>query len=809
MRVLSRLTPTVLLVVCALFLSGCKSAEERAEEHYQSAISLIAEGDVDRAMVELRNVFDLNGNHKDARRAMAKLQLERGNRRAAYRQHLRLAEKYPDDLESRIILAEMAFLSGNWDEVERHGARAEELAPDDPRVKVIALMRDYRAAINDDDAVARRDLGHQADMMLAKQPENVVLRNILMDNAIREQDFTRALAEIDWMIAHDPTNSRYYNERLRVLATLGDMSALEDQLREMIEVFPDDPTHKATLIRFYISRDNLDAAEAVLRDRSIESAPEDPDPTVDLIRFLAEFRDTDAVRAEIKKAISERPDPVPFQIIEARLDFSLGNRSEAIAALQDVLAGTEPSEQSRDIRITLAKMLLTTGNEVGARSKVEEVLAEEPTHPEALKMQATWQIEADDTDAAIGGLRMALDQSPQDAEAMTLIAGAYARAGQPELAKDFLAQAVEASGNAPTETIRYAQLLMGEERYLPSEDILLAALRIAPSNTDLLITLGQLYLKMEDFGRVQGVVDSLRRIGEDSATQAANGLEAERLNLQHSVDEAMSFLEGLANSADATLATRIALVRAKLSTGDKVGALALAQELKQEDPDSETLDDVLAVANIANGNLEAAEALYRDLLAANPARSRIWRSLSRLQLRQGDREAAKAVIDEGLSHMPENADLLWAKASFLEQDQNIDAAIAIYQSLYEKNSNSVVVANNLASLLTTYRDDEASLDRAWTIARRLRNASAPALKDTYGWLLHRRDSSEEALPYLETAAQELPKDAIVQYHLGQVYIALNRPKDALAQFRKAMEIAGPADTRPQVEKARALVQSLQ
>src|SRR6056297_1487508 len=620
MRILSQLTPAVLLVVSALFLSACKSAEERAEEYYQSAISLIAEGDVDRAMVELRNVFELNTGHIGARRTMAELQLEKGNRRGAYRQYLSLAEKDPDDLESRINLAEMAFLFGSWEELDRHGARAEELAPNDPRVEAIALVREYRAAIRDDDAASRRNLGSQADVMLSEQPENVLLRNVLMDNAIREQDFTRALAEIDWMIADDPKNSRYYKERLRVLAMLGDISAIEKQLREMMEIFPDDPAHKATLLRFYISRNNLDAAEAVLRDLSNAAAPEDTGSTVDLIRFLAEFRDTEAVRAEIEKAISERSDPVPFKIIEASFEFSLGNRTEAIAALQDVLAKSDPSEQSRDIKITLAKMLLATGNEVGARTHVEEVLAEESTNPEALKMQANWQIEADATDAAIGGLRTALDQNPQDAEAMTLIARAYARTGQPELARDFLAQAVQASGNAPAETLLYAQLLIGEERYLPAEDILLAALRLNPSNTDILITLGQLYLQMEDFGRVRGVVDTLRRLGGERAIEAANGIEAERLNQQYGVDEAMAFLEDLADDAEATLATKIALVRARLGTGDSIGALALAQELKQENPENETLDAVLAIAHAVNGNLEAAVSLHRDLLAADPGR---------------------------------------------------------------------------------------------------------------------------------------------------------------------------------------------
>jgi len=799
----------VLLVISALFLTACKSAEERAEEYFQNAVSLIAEGDVDRAMVELGNVFDLNSGHRDARRTMAELQLEKGDRRGAYRQYLNLAEKYPDDLESRIMLAEIAFIFQSWDELDRHGAHAEELASDDPRVQAIALVREYRTAISDDDAAARGNLGGQADVMLAKQPENILLRSIVMDNAIRKRDLTRALAEIDWMIAHDPANRQNYKERLRVLAMQGDMSSIETQLREMMEIFPDDPAHKATLLRFYISRKNLDAAEAVLRDLSIASAPEDPGPTVDLIRFLAEFRDTEAVRAEIENAIAERSDPVPFQIIEASLDFSLGNRTEAIATLRDALTSSETSEQSRDIKITLAKMLLATGNEVGARTHVEEVLAEEPNNPEALKMQASWQIEADNTDAAIGGLRIALDQTPQDAEAMTLIARAYARTGQPELAKDFLAQAVAASGNAPAETLRYAKLLIGENRYRPAEDILLAALRLAPANTDILSTLGQLYLQTEEFDRVRGVADTLRRLSGDSAIQAANQIEAERLNRQYGIDEAMSFLEDLADNADATIATKIALVRARLGTGDKAGALTLAQELKQETPSSEALDVVLALVHVANDNLDAAEALYRDLLTKNSTRTRTWIELSRLQMRQGDREAAKAVIDEGLSHMPENADLLWAKASFLEQDGNIDGAIAIYQTLYEQNSNSVVVANNLASLLATYRDDAASLDMAWTIARRMRDASAPEMKDTYGWVLHRRGSSVEALPYLETAAQALAQNAIVQFHLGQVYIALSRPQDALVQFRKAVEIAGPTDTRPQIEGARALVQSLQ
>ncbi len=809
MRFLCRLTPTVLLVGAILTLSACDSVEERAERHYQDALSLIAEGDVDRAIVELRNVFSLDSSHREARLTMAELQMQRGNRPAAYRQYLRFAEQYPDDLDIRIILAEMAFLGGNWDEVERHGARAEELDPENMRVEVITLVRAYREATEEGIAAELRNMGRRAENMLAEQPNNALLHNIMFDHAIREQDFERALAEIDWVIANDPQNSRNYQERLRVLAQLGDMDAFEAQLRDMVEIFADDPTHTSTLIRFYLSRQDLDAAEDFLRERVSAADPEDTHPTLDLIRFLVELRGADAARAEAEKAIANHPNPATFQVLMAALDFSEGRQEEAIAALEALLEDAEPSEETQTTRISLARMLLATGNEVGARARVEEALAEDSTQPAALKMQAAWQIEADDTDAALSGLRMALDQNAEDAEAMTLMASAFARTGQGKLVREYLARAVEASGNAPAETLRFAQVLIDEESYLPAEDILLSALRLAPSNIDILIPLGSIYLRMENFGRAQGVADALRRIGGKTAAQAANRIEAERLNRQRGVDEALTFLEGLANSEGASLATRVALVQARVSTGDTESAVALAQKLKQEHPDNESLNIVLALAHSLNGDLDMAISLYQELLDTDPVRPSIWLALSQAQQRQGDRETAKSLIDEALTHAPEAANLLWAKASFLEQDSDIDAAIEIYEQLYEQDSNSLVVANNLASLLAAYRDDVESLDRAWSIARRLSNAKAPQLQDTYGWILHRRGNSADARSYLEEAAEGLPNDPLVQYHLGQVYKALGRTDEALEQLRKAISLAGPADTRPQIETARALLQSLQ
>lgn len=804
-----RLILPVLAVVVAFGLSACKTAEERAEEHYQSALTLAAEEDYDRAMVALRNVFELDGNHREARRMMADILLnERGNRQQAYRQYLRLAEQYPDDLEARIALAQIAFSATNWEELDRHGARAAELAPDDPRVVPLSTARTYRAAVLANDMPARRAAADTARRLLDDQPDNMVLRSVVIDALLRGGDLQGAMTEINQMLDRDPGNILYHQQRLNILAELGDLDGLEQQLRTMIAQFPDDTVHKATLLRFYLSREKLDAAEAFLRELVADAPEDDPTAKGDLIRFLAEYRSIAAAKEEISATIGTVADPLPFLIIDAGLDFASGAGSAAVATLETALDAHGASPQAQTARVTLARMLATMGNEVGARARVEDVLAEDPSNAEALKLRAGWLIADDQADEAISALRTALDRSPEDAAAMSLMADAYIRSGRPQLARDFRALAVDASGNAPAESIRYARLLMGDASYLPAEDILISSLRLNADNPDLLLTLGQLYLEMEDYARAQQVVATLRRIGTETTAAAANRVEAELINRQSGRDDALAFLEGLATRSDAALADRIALVRARIRSDDAAGALDMAQAIAADAPDNDELQFLVGTTQALAGELDASADTFSALLEAEPRRPTVWLALSQLAQRQGDRDRARDLVDTALGHLPDDARLLWAKASFLEQDGDIDGAIAIYEDLYAQNSGAMVVANNLASLLSTYRDDAESLERAWTVARRFSDTTFPEVQDTYGWILHRRGDSAAALPYLEAAAQALPGEPLAQYHLGQVYAALDRPGDALAQFQRTVSLAGPGDTRPQIVTARREIQTL-
>ena len=61
------LLSTTLILGLGLSLAGCKTSAEKADEYYQSGLQLLEQGDTDRAIVQFRNVFDIEGTHYEAR----------------------------------------------------------------------------------------------------------------------------------------------------------------------------------------------------------------------------------------------------------------------------------------------------------------------------------------------------------------------------------------------------------------------------------------------------------------------------------------------------------------------------------------------------------------------------------------------------------------------------------------------------------------------------------------------------------------------------------------------------------------------
>lgn len=814
MTILRRIRSPLGALALILALAACQDAEERAQAHFDRAVALLAEGDFDRARVEFRNVFQLDGNNREARLIYASTLRERGAMDEAYGQFLRVVEQFPEDVEGRIALAQMALRLGNLEEAERHGRRALALVPDDPRIPVIEINLNYANALLEGNDLERREIARQIPEMTPATPEGtVLLQRLLIVEAGQDGDIEAMLVAIDAALAIDDGDRSLLDMRLAALADLNRVEEIEAHLRDMIARFPQDQELVATLLRFYLSLGDTAQALDFLRQGATEATDvaRRDDYLVALVQLRLDTDGADAALEEIDRIRAEISEPpLLIALSRAGIRFDTGQQTDAMADLEALLEGDPSATEAAQIRVVLARMLERSDNLVGAQAQVEQALEADPSNVDGLKMQAAWLIDEDQTDRAISLLRTAVDIRPGDVQALTLMAQAHARNGDRDLGREFLLLAVEASNAAPGPTLRYVQELVGQEQFLAAEERLIATLRLSPNEPEVLGALGDLYIRMEDWPRAEQVETTLRNSGVAEFVRRADAMQATRLASQNRLGEAVGLIETLAAEAGmADVQAQLAVIRARLIAGDSDGALRFARRLVLDAPENVQYRFSLAAVHSMRGEFEAAEAGFRAVLAQEPHRQQAWLSLMRVLNAQGRPEAVQAALEDGLEALPDALDLLWAQASLYERTGDYDSAIEIYEAMYERASDAPVVANNLASLLATYRDDDASLERAWNVARRLRGLEVAPFQDTYGWIAYRRGDFDAALAHLEPAAEGLSDDPLVQYHLGMTYLALERSADALAQLQLAVDLAGPDDPRQQFETARTTIAQLQ
>ena len=791
-----------------LVLAACESSEERAEKHFQAALELIEEGDADRAIIELRNVFQLDGTHREARRTFARLQRERGNEDAAFGQYLRLVEQYPDDFEGLQALSEIAVRRMDWDSVRRFAPRALERSPDDLQLRSMSVLVKYLDARQSEDDAAANEAVAEARKLAEALPDDIATRQVLLDQLLREERYSEALEAINILLEQRPDNLVYHETKLRILGSLQDITAMGTHLETMIEQFPDNERIRGFLISYYVNQGQLESAEAFLRKLADEAEPTDQKAAeTTLVQFVNQTRGADAAIAELDRMIESREDTLFHRTLRAALTFEQGNRDAAITALRDAIEGQEQSIQLSDSKATLAQMLLGTGDSVGARALVEEVLEADQSHVAALQMRAAWMIEDDRASEATQVLRSALNQDPRNPRTLTLAAQAHLREGNRELAGERLSLAVEASNSGADESIQYARFLVDSERLDGAEQILLASLRQNETHLGLLEALGKLYLLQSDWIGADGVVRELRRLDTAQSRAIANGLQNELLLRQGRTEESTALLQKLAEEGQVGTGASALVVQNMLRDGDVEGAETYLEERLAKTPQDRTLRLIRAGLHSAKGELDAAETIFRTLIDEAPRDVQPYMALYSMLRRSGRPEEATALLDQGIEATDGNVDMRFAKASELEKGGDHDGAIAIYEDLYAQNTGSTVLANNLASMITTYRDDEESLQRAAVVAQRLRGSDVPAFQDTYGWIEYRRGNIDSAIEYLEPAAAGLPNDPMVQMHLGLAYVAAERFDDARTSLTRALEIAG-TPRPPRLEQAQAALDAL-
>jgi len=120
-----------------------------------------------------------------------------------------------------------------------------------------------------------------------------------------------------------------------------------------------------------------------------------------------------------------------------------------------------------------------------------------------------------------------------------------------------------------------------------------------------------------------------------------------------------------------------------------------------------------------------------------------------------------------------------------EGDSDQDAKGTIRQLLQIEPANADAL--NYLGYLLAERGEQ--LDEAIRLVRRALDADPgnPSYLDSLGWAHFRRGEVDEAEKYLAPAAAKLPRNSVVQDHLGDVQARRGRWQEAIAAWTRALE----------------------
>lgn len=219
-------------------------------------------------------------------------------------------------------------------------------------------------------------------------------------------------------------------------------------------------------------------------------------------------------------------------------------------------------------------------------------------------------------------------------------------------------------------------------------------------------------------------------------------------------------------------------------------------------------------------HLQQAEDFFKRITNIDPNNKFGWLSLALLYNQEQQFNNAIMALQDGLSHLPSDKDLLGIYGSTLNQVKRYDEAMKVLEKAYHSNPDDLNIIVSLgvayeelkmypesdslheaairtypneALLLNNYSyslgDRGIHLDRALEMAKKAITIDPEngAYLDTIGWIYFKSGDFERAREYIEKAVSMREDSAVVIEHLGDIYFKLGNLEKASEYWNRALQ----------------------
>lgn len=726
--------------------SGCErtSPESKSAMHRERALTYFNEGKFRESSIELRNLLEANPTDADAHYRLALAHLKLGTMpdlQDAFRALNRSIELDPTNLDAQIKLGQL-YLMGN--ELEKAKERA--------------------------------------DVVLASAPDSADGHALRGRSLLKEHSIQAAITHLKKAIEKDPTALQLYLDLGAAYQSAGDSTKAEQTYNNAITTHPSSAIAWTARGDFYLLTGKQQEAEEDYK-KSVELEPDNEIAYIKLANFYRITNRLAQAESICFKLVAKKPQRENPQIILGDFYTTVGEKDKAFASYQ---RATELKPDSPAARDRLLNHLLDAGKLDEAEQRVHTLLTANGQDKTAQFFRARLLLSRGKGGEAVPLFQRLIKDEPRIPALHHFLGIALTQSNQLGQAVAALTEAIRLAPNAIESRTALASLQLTQGFYDLAIEEAQAALKLNPQNLLATITLGDAYLRKNDWTNSRLAFETVRaRLPKEPQPHIRLGMVA---RAEKKESDAISHFEEALQLNPKQIEPLAHIVAIKIAQGKAPDARDRVLRHLETEPNDPYAYNLLGRLWMATKNWSQAEATFKKALELNSTVLDAYMSLAQIYTQNGKTTDAIHEYESALSKDSKYIPAHMMLGVMYESKNEPEKAQRAYETVLKMSPNFSPAANNLAWLLIEHGGN-SDLALSYAQIAREQQPSDPHVADTIGWILYKKGIYLKAGALLKEAADKLPDNPSVLFHYGMAQFKQGDDAGARQSLRAALKLS--------------------
>ncbi len=793
----------ILLVLFLAVSIGC-SKDLTDAEYYKNAQEHYQKGEIDAAIIQLKNALQKNASNLKARELLGMIYADLGFGAVAEKELRRAIILGADETKLDMYLAESLFQQKKYQDVFDDFSKTSGLDAKTISEHNIILTRASLALRKPEEA--KRYFAKISD----SDKETVPGLYVSIDMSLLSHDLTNAKKLVEKIISEKPDEVRAWMIKGMISYDEGNLLEAETNYKEALQHYKSRQASslmlQASTGLFYAELKQKKYNEALETSKKLLSmAKNSPQPKY--LRGLLAFeqKDFDTAQNYLEEVYSIVPNHIPTVMLLGSINYFKKNYEQANNYLSFVISENPENIQARKL-LAATRMHLYKSED--ALKILDPVVSKKTTDSQLLSMVAAAAIQSGKIDVGESYLRRAQKSNPDNPSIRTELAKVYMQKGEYDEAiseldkiksddtdstnilkimtyvqkKDFAsARKLAQEVNQRRDDERSLSLLGGVERAAGNSDkariYFSRALKKNPDFTPALLNLGKLELQ-ED--KVTAAKNDFNKVLNKQPSNVAALLGLAQISEKEGDNKsALNYIKIASDKNSKAILPRILLARYYIKERKLPSALQYAKEAYNIAPKDAGLAISLANIYIVNQDILSALGVLEDLKQQQPDNPTVALEIARAYIKDERTDDAKSELRRAISLKPDFYIAQITLARLQIADGEYDKAIKeakILQKRYPLAAMGYLLEGDVYSAQKAYLKAEGMYQKA----TKIKASPLTYMKSAEAQVLHK--NSDKAIAELQAGIKAFPNATILQMQVATLYQAVGHLDEAQTTY---------------------------